>query len=139
MIGARCEGFRDSPIRVRVRARSIAASHQNESTARAESGRARLDWHTENACVYITTSPNTNSSDGQYARIGISRGIGNRAFVVADRMAATAFVELNADDTPIGLLTVQKDLRVIKSSHAIDPFGKVFAPSQSAGVCTRSR
>ena len=54
--------------------------------------------------VYITTPPDTNSSDGQYARIGISRGIGNRAIVVADRMGATAFVELNADDTPIGLL-----------------------------------
>ena len=43
--------------------------------------------------VYITTPPDTNSSDGQYARIGISRGTGNRAIVVADRMGATAFVE----------------------------------------------
>ena len=32
--------------------------------------------------VYITTPPDTNSSDGQYARIGTSRGIGNRAIVV---------------------------------------------------------
>jgi hypothetical protein len=88
--------------------------------------------------VFITTSPDTNSSEGQYARIGNSRGIGNQAFVVADRMGATAFVELNVDDTPIGLLTVQKDLRVIKSNHSIDPFGKVFAPSQGVGVCTRS-
>jgi hypothetical protein len=54
-------------------------------------------------------------------------------------LGATVFVELNADDTPIGLLTVQKDLRVIKSSQAIDPFGKVFAPSKNAGVCTRAR
>ena len=61
--------------------------------------------------VYITTPPDTNSSNGQYARIGISRGIGHRAIVVADRIGATAFVELNADDTPIGLLTLQKDLR----------------------------
>ena len=78
--------------------------------------------------VYITTPPDTNSSDGQYARIGISRGIGNRAIVVADRMGATAFVELNADDTPIGLLTLQKDLRVIKSRQSIDTNGMVFAP-----------
>ena len=87
--------------------------------------------------VYITTPPDTNSSDGQYARIGISRGIGNRAIVVADRMGATAFVELNADDTPIGLLTLQKDLRVIKSRQSIDTNGMVFAPHQSPGVCTR--
>ena len=89
--------------------------------------------------VYITTPPDTNSSDGQYARIGISRGIGNRAIVVADRMGATAFVELNADDTPIGLLTLQKDLRVIKSRQSIDTNGMVFAPHQSPGVCTRLR
>src|SRR6266436_306571 len=29
-------------------------------------------------------------------------GIGNRAFVIADRMGALAFVELNTDGTPIG-------------------------------------
>ena len=79
----------------------------------------------------------TNSTDGQYARIGISRGIGKRAVTVADRMGAVAFVELNVDDAPIGLLTVQKNMRVIKSSHSIDPSGIVFAPSQNAGVCTR--
>ena len=89
--------------------------------------------------VYITTPPDTNSSDGQYARIGISRGIGNRAIVVTDRMGATAFVELNADDTPIGLLKLQKDLRVIKSRQSIDTNGMVFAPHQSPGVCTRLR
>src|SRR5882724_396118 len=32
-------------------------------------------------------------------------GIGNRAFVIADRMGAVAFVELNTDGTPIGPLT----------------------------------
>src|SRR4051794_18570685 len=46
-----------------------------------------------------------------------------------------AFVELNTDDTPIGLLTVQNNMRVIKSHHAIDPLGTVMAPSQSTGVC----
>jgi hypothetical protein len=97
----------------------------------------KIDGYGED--VFITTPPDTNSSDGQFARIGISRGIGNRAFVVADRMGATAFVELNGDDTPIGLLTVQKDMRVIKSRHSIDPSGKVFAPSQNAGICSRSR
>jgi hypothetical protein len=49
------------------------------------------------------------------------------------------FVELNTDGTPIGLLTVQKDMRVIKSRQSIDPSGMVVAPSQSAGVCTRLR
>jgi hypothetical protein len=46
---------------------------------------------------------------------------------------------LNADDTPIGLLTLQKDLRVIKSRQSIDTNGMVFAPHQSPGVCTRLR
>jgi hypothetical protein len=87
--------------------------------------------------VFVTTSPDTNSSDGQYARIGVSPGIGDRALVVADRMGATVFVELNADDTPVGLLTVGKDMRVVKSRHAIDPMGRVFAPSQSTGTCTK--
>jgi hypothetical protein len=99
--------------------------------------KCKIDGYNED--VFITTSPDTNQNDGQYARIGISRGIGNRATVVADRMAAVAFVELNADGTPIGLLTVQKDMRVIKSRQSIDPSGMVVAPSQSAGVCTRLR
>jgi hypothetical protein len=97
--------------------------------------RCKIEGYNED--IFITTSPDTNSNDGQFARIGISPGIGNRATVVADRMGATAFVELNVDGTPVGLLTVQKDLRVIKSRHTIDPSGKVFAPSQSAGACTR--
>ena len=83
-------------------------------------------------------SPDTNQDEGQYARIGISRGIGNRAIVVADRMGAVAFVELNTDGTPIGLITVQKDMRVINSRQSIDPNGMVSAPSQRTGVCTRS-
>jgi hypothetical protein len=53
-------------------------------------------------------------------------------------MGATAFVELNANDTPIGLLTLQKDLRVIKSRQSIET-GMVFAPSQNVGLCTGSR
>jgi hypothetical protein len=98
--------------------------------------KCKIEGYTED--IFITTAPDTNSSDGQYARVGISRGIGNRAFVVADRMGAVAFVELNGDDTPIGLLTVQKDMRVIKSRHPIDPFGTVLAPSQNAGVPDRA-
>ncbi|WGR70205.1 MULTISPECIES: hypothetical protein [unclassified Bradyrhizobium] len=90
-----------------------------------------------NEDIFITTAPDTNQNDGQYARIGLSPGIGDRAFVVADRMGAVAFVELNTDGTPIGLLTVQKNMRVIKSNQAIDPSGMVLAPSQSTGVCTR--
>lgn len=89
--------------------------------------------------VFITTAPDTNSDDGQYARIGVSPGVGDRAMVVSDRTGATAFVELNSDSTPIGLLTVQPDMRVIKSTHSIDLFGKVLAPSQSHGICTRVR
>ncbi|MET3993718.1 hypothetical protein ABID65_005373 [Bradyrhizobium sp. S3.9.2] len=89
-----------------------------------------------NEDIFITTPPDTNSNDGQYARIGVSPGIGNRALTVGDRMGAIAFVELNVDGTPVGLLTVQKNLQVIKSSHSIDPFGLVSAPSQNTGVCT---
>src|SRR6476619_7001174 len=87
------------------------------------------------ADVFITTSPDTNQNDGAYARIGISPGIGNRAIVFADRLGAVAFVELNTDGTPVGLLTVQKDMRVIRSRQAVMPSGLVLAPSQSAGVC----
>ena len=113
----------------------IAALIVAPTLARADVLRCKIDGYKDD--VFITTSPDTNSSDGKLARIGISRGIGNRAIVITDRMGAIAFVELNGDDTPIGLLTVQKDMRVIKSSHAIDPFGTVLAPSQNAGLCTR--
>jgi hypothetical protein len=94
-----------------------------------------IDGYTEE--IFITTSPDTNSGDGQYARIGVSPGIGNKAFVVADRMGAIAFVELNVDGTPIGLLTLQKNMRVVKSRHSIDPSGLVLAPSQGTGACTQ--
>jgi hypothetical protein len=73
--------------------------------------RCKIDGYSED--IFIATLPDTNSRDGQYAGIGISPGIGNSAIVVADRMGATVFVELNADETPIGLLTLQKILRVI--------------------------
>jgi hypothetical protein len=105
--------------------------------SRADVLQCKIEGYNED--IFITTAPDTNQNDGQYARIGISRGIGNRAIVVADRMGTVAFVELNTDGTPIGLLTVQKDMRVIKSNQSIDPSGMVFAPSQSAGVCTRLR
>jgi hypothetical protein len=97
--------------------------------------RCKIEGYNED--VFITTSPDTNKNDGQYARIGISPGIGDRAIVFADRMGAHVFVELNTDGTPIGLLTVQKNMRVIKSTQSIDPSGMVAGPSQSAGVCTR--
>ena len=87
--------------------------------------------------VFITTRPDTNMNDGEYARIGISPGIGGRAIVFPDRMGAVAFVERNIDGTSIGLLTVQKNMRVVKSTQSIDPFGTVLAPSQSTGVCAR--
>lgn len=120
-----------------MRAMLTAALIAMPTLSHADVLRCKIEGYRED--IFITTAPDTNSSDGQYARVGISRGIGNRAVVVADRMGATAFVELNADDTPIGLLTVQKNQRVIKSSHAIDPSGTVLAPSQNAGACTRSR
>jgi hypothetical protein len=97
--------------------------------------RCKIEGYSED--VFITTSPDTNQNDGEYARIGISPGIGNRAIVFADRMGAVAFVELNGDGTPVGLLTVQKNMRVIKSRQSIDLSGMVVAPSQSAGVCIR--
>ncbi|MCK1409528.1 hypothetical protein [Bradyrhizobium sp. 76] len=103
--------------------------------ASADVLKCKIDGLSDN--IFITSAPDTNQNDGQYARIGVSPGIGNKAFVVADRMGAVAFVELNTDGTPVGLLTVQKDLRVINSRHSIDPFGMVMAPSQSAGVCSR--
>jgi len=90
-----------------------------------------------NETIFIATPPDTNQSDGQYARIGISPGIGDRAIVFPDRMGAVAFVELNTDGTPIGLVTVQKNMRVIKSSQFIDSSGTVLAPSQSVGGCAR--
>jgi hypothetical protein len=99
--------------------------------------RCKIEGYNEH--IFIATSPDTNQNDDQYARIGISPGIGNRAIVFADRMGANAFVELNTDGTPVGLLTVQKNMRVIKSTQSIDPFGTVLAPSQSAGVCARLR
>jgi F420-dependent methylenetetrahydromethanopterin dehydrogenase len=102
----------------------------------ADALKCKIEGYNED--IFITTSPDTNQDDGQYARIGISRGIGNRAIVVADRMGAVAFVELNTDGTPIGLITVQKDMRVINSRQSIDPNGMVSAPSQRTGVCTRS-
>ncbi|WP_081851219.1 hypothetical protein [Bradyrhizobium sp. URHD0069] len=89
--------------------------------------RCKIDGYNED--IFITTSPDTNQNDGQYARIGISPGIGNRAIVFADRMGANAFVELNTDGTPVGRLTVQKNMRVIKSTQSI----------VSAGVCARLR
>jgi hypothetical protein len=97
--------------------------------------KCKIEGYSED--VFITTSPDTNSNDGQYARIGISPGIGNRASVVADRMGPHVFVELNAEGTPIGLVTVQQNMKVIKSSQAITPFGTVVGQSQSTGVCTR--
>lgn len=85
--------------------------------------RCKIEGYNED--IFIATSPDTNQNDGQYARIGISSGIGNRAIVFADRMGAVAFVLLNTDGTPIGLLTDQKNTRVIKSSQAIDPSGTI--------------
>jgi hypothetical protein len=120
-----------------MRIMMIAALFLAPTSSIADVLKCKIEGYSED--VFITTSPDTNSNDGHYARIGISRGIGNKAIAVTDRMGAVAFVELNADDTPIGLLTVEKDMRVIKSRHAIDPFGKVLAPSQNAGMCTRQR
>lgn len=105
------------------------------TSSHADVLKCKIDGYKDD--IFITTSPDTNSDDGQYARIGISPGVGNRAAVIADRMGAVALVELNADGTPIGLLTVQRDMRVIKSRHSIDPSGAVFAPSQNTGVCSR--
>ena len=87
--------------------------------------RCKIEGYNEH--IFIATSPDTNQNDDQYARIGISPGIGERAIVFADRMGAHVFVELNTDGTPIGPLTVQKNMRVIKSTQSI----------VSAGACSR--
>jgi hypothetical protein len=114
---------------------ALAALAVLATDASADVLRCKIEGFSES--IFITSSPDTNQKDGQYARIGISPGIGNRAFAFADRMGAHVFVELNADGTPAGLLTVQKDMRVINSRQSIDPSGMVFAPSQSTGACTR--
>jgi hypothetical protein len=97
--------------------------------------KCKVDGFKEN--IFITTAPDTNSNDGKYARIGRSPGIGNRAILVADPEGATAFVELNADGAPLGMVRVQPDMRVIKTGHTIDRSGLLFAPSKNAGVCVR--
>ena len=86
--------------------------------------RCKIEGYSED--VFITTSPDTNSSDGQYARIGISPGIDNRALVFADLMGPQVFVELNGTGTPVALLTVQKDGRAIKSNNRF-PRQSLFA------------
>ena len=118
-----------------IRTLLIVVSILTPAISQADVLKCTIDGYKDK--LFIVTSPDTNSIDNQYARIGISPGLGNKAIVVADRMGATAFVELNADGTPVGLLTVQKDMRVIKSSHLIDPSGAVFAPSQYNGMCIR--
>ncbi len=50
----------------------------------ADVRRCKIDGYNEN--IVITTSPDTNKNDGQYARIGTSPGVGDRAIVFADRM-----------------------------------------------------
>jgi hypothetical protein len=120
-----------------IKTATIAALSLAVTTSAASSDVLRCKIEGYNEDIFITTSPDTNLSDGQFARIGISPGIGSKAFVAADRMGAIAFVELNADGTPIGLLTVQKNMRVIQSRQAINPSGLVSSPSQSGGICTR--
>ena len=51
--------------------------------------KCKIDSYRED--IFITTAPHTDQNDGQYARIGISPGIGDRAIVFADRMGAVAF------------------------------------------------
>lgn len=118
-----------------VRALLIAALMFVPTSTFAAVMKCKIEGYKED--IFITTAPDTKKTDGPYARIGISPGIGSKAIVFADRMGAVAFVELNTDGTPVGLMTVQKDLRVITSRQSIDPFGMVPSPSQSAGVCTR--
>jgi hypothetical protein len=84
--------------------------------------------------IFITTSPDTNSSDSKHALIGNSPGVGNRAILVKDFEDATPWVELNAEGAPIGMLRVKKDMTVVKTYHTI---GSIIVPSKSAGVCVR--
>jgi hypothetical protein len=83
--------------------------------------------------VFITTY-----SDGTPARIGTGPGIGDRAHAIHDRRTgARVFVEVNTDDIPTTLTTVQPDLKAIHSRHLIGPYGEVAVPSQQRGKCER--
>ncbi|MGY3074218.1 hypothetical protein ACVWZZ_000589 [Bradyrhizobium sp. LM6.10] len=81
--------------------------------------KCKIDGYRED--VFITTSPDTNSDDGQFGRVGISPGLGNKAIVFHDRMGATVFVELNGGGTPIGLITVAANMRVVESFFPHQP------------------
>jgi hypothetical protein len=76
------------------------------TASRADVLKCKIDGYNEG--IFITTSPDTNQNDGQYARIGISPGVGDRAIAFSDRMGAVAFVELNVDGTPIALLRFRR-------------------------------
>jgi hypothetical protein len=80
----------------------------------------------------------TEYSDGSPARVGTAAGTGNRADVFRDpRSQAFVVVELNTDFLPDTLTTVQADGRAVHSRHAINVEGKIVAPSQAWGMCTK--
>lgn len=76
----------------------IAAMTLPLSPSFADVLKCKIDGYRDD--VFITTSPDTNSDDGQFGRVGISPGLGNKAIVFHDRMGATVFVEADRGQSP---------------------------------------
>lgn len=113
---------------VTARAFLIVALLLAPTSPHADVLRCKIDGFKK--AIFITTSPDTNSSDSKHALIGNSPGVGNTAILVKDFEDATPWVELNAEGAPIGMLRVKKDMTVVKSGYSIDS-------RKNAGVCVR--
>ena len=81
--------FHNRRVTAPVRTLLIVALMLAPTELLADVLRCKIEGYTEN--IFITTPPDTASSDGQHGGIGISPGIGGRAIVFADRMGAVAF------------------------------------------------
>ena len=77
--------------------------------------------------------------DGAPARIGTGPGVGSRATVMRDpRNGAWIVVEMNLDNLPITLTTIQPEMQAVHSRHVIELDGTVRVPSQMRGTCKRT-
>src|SRR3954453_11384698 len=74
---------------------------------------------------------------GATARIGERPGVGDRAWATRDpRNGAWSFIEVNGDDFPISMTTIQPDFLAVHSRHVLEFDGKILSPSQAQGRCT---